>query len=343
MRKKDRIIVAAGTFLLAAAGVLQGLARKTDWFGTWYVRSVYPWLVGSIGRIFGVFPFSAVEFLLYALIAVMITYGIIHIRKPFMVISRAFLLLGTLLFVYTCNCGINYYAESFSSISGFALQNSSADELYELCQYLLEQAKVNETPAAYRDSRDEWKAEGIAAMKALGERYPSLGGYYPMPKEVTVSQILSVQQLAGVYSPFTIEANFNGKMPDYNIPFTICHELSHLTGFMREDEANFIGYLACIESRNQAFRYSGYLCGWVYAGNELIRVDAERYIELYERMSEQMKADLAENNIFWRQFDGAVAEISNQMNHTYLMMNSQHDGVQSYGRMVDLMLAYYQD
>ncbi|MFR5730890.1 MAG: DUF3810 family protein [Clostridium sp.] len=37
---------------------------------------------------------------------------------------------------------------------------------------------------------------------------------------------------------------------------------------MREDEANFIGYLACVSSENEAFRYSGYLTGWVYAGND---------------------------------------------------------------------------
>ena len=50
-------------------------------------------------------------------------------------------------------------------------------------------------------------------------------------------------------------------MPYYNIPHTICHELSHLKGFMREDEANFIGYLACIGSDSPDFRYSGYLTG----------------------------------------------------------------------------------
>lgn len=46
-----------------------------------------------------------------------------------------------------------------------------------------------------------------------------------------------MQQLCGVYSPFTVEANYNGDMPDYNVPHTLCHELSHLKGFMREDEA----------------------------------------------------------------------------------------------------------
>ena len=104
-------------------------------------------------------------------------------------------------------------------------------------------------------------------MIRLGQSYPQLDGYYPYPKPLINSRLLSVQQLCGIYSPFTIEANYNREMPYYNIPHTICHELSHLKGFMREDEANFIGYLACIGSDSPDFRYSGYLTGWVYAGN----------------------------------------------------------------------------
>lgn len=178
-------------------------------------------------------------------------------------------------------------------------------------------------------------------MQQAAREFPSLQGYYPRPKQVTVSYILSVQQLCGIYVPFTIEANFNGAMPNYNIPHTICHELSHLSGFMREDEANFIGYLACIRSDNQAFNYSGYLTGWVYAGNELAKIDMESYIALHEKLCEQAQTDLQENNIFWNRYEGKVAEVSSQWNDTYLKINDQSEGIRSYGRMVDLMLAYH--
>ena len=33
--------------------------------------------------------------------------------------------------------------------------------------------------------------------------------------------------------------------------------------------------------------------------------------------------------------------MSNQMNDTYLKINNQEEGVKTYGRMVDLMLAYH--
>lgn len=332
-----------GICLLAGAGGMQALARKAAGAGTWYAHHVYPVLVGIIGRIMGIFPFSVVEICLYLLIFGSIVYAGWFWREPRRVVSRGIFMGGLMLFLYTMNCGMNYYADSFAKTVGLETTLYSNEELVRLCEFLLE--KVNETAVAdeYRGHKREWKAEGVQAMKALGETYPSLSGFYPMPKEIAVSWILSVQQLTGIYSPFTIEANFNGSIPDYNVPHTICHELSHLKGFMREEEANFIGYLACVNSQDPAFRYSGYLTGWVYAGNALARADWEAYVKIQEGLCHQAREDLKENNEFWDQYEGKVAEVANQMNDVYLKVNDQKDGVRSYGRMVDLMLGYYKD
>ena len=89
-------------------------------------------------------------------------------------------------------------------------------------------------------------------MKGLADQYPQFKSWYPYPKPLINPRLLSVQQLTGIYSPFTIEANYNSEIPGYNIPHTICHELSHLQGYMREDEANFIGYLACTSSEDRS-------------------------------------------------------------------------------------------
>lgn len=65
--------------------------------------------------------------------------------------------------------------------------------------------------------------------------------------------------MMGYYFPFSMEANYNGTMYIVNKPSVICHEFAHLKGFMQEDEANLIGYLACINSDDAFFRYSGYM------------------------------------------------------------------------------------
>lgn len=344
VRKKmgDREYFLGGMILLAAAVAMQALARNVGGMATWYAHHVYPELVGIIGGFFGFFPFSVVEKALYLLIFGVIVYAWRFWREPGRVLARVVFLVGALLFSYTCNCGVNYYAASFAEYAGVEVGMYSREELRELCEFLTE--KVNETAVEerYADCRQAWREESVRAMRGAGKKFPVLGGFYPEPKEVWISWILSVQQLCGIYSPFTIEANYNKYMPGYNIPHTMCHELSHLKGFMREDEANFIGYLACVESERQAFRYSGYLTGWVYAGNALARVDGESYADLRARLCEQAREDLRENNAFWDKYEGKVAEVANQMNDVYLKVNDQSDGVQSYGRMVDLMLGYYQ-
>lgn len=341
MDRKNRQYAAAGGILLAAAMILQVAARNAGGFATWYAHHIYPMLVGSIGRFFGIFPFSVVEICLYLLIILSIVYAVRFFREPLRLVSRTVFLVGLLLFSYTANCGVNYYAVPFSSYAGLKTGLYTKEELEDLCRFLVEKVNENVTEESYRGNRQEWRKEGIRAMGNAAGQYECLGGFYPNPKEVACSYILSVQQLCGIYVPFTIEANFNGDMPDYNIPHTICHELSHLKGFMREDEANFIGYLACVSSESQAFRYSGYLMGWVYAGNALAKADMEAYMELRKQLDPQAEKDLQDNNAFWDRYEGKVAEAANQWNDAYLKMNDQTDGVQSYGRVVDLMLAYY--
>lgn len=356
-------LFAISLVLAAASAVLGACARMVPGFAHTYSITVYPVLVNTIGRFSSIFPFSLSEAGLYLAAVFCILNLLFLIKKPLAALSHLFFLACLLLFLYTAGCGINYYRTPFSYEAGMVMEQSSTGELYSLCLFLTEQinstltetdhsgdalkglypGQTEDTPLPSAAMLRELGMEGVESMKDLGTAYPQLSGYYPYPKPLMNPRLLSIQQLCGIYSPFTIEANYNREMPYYNIPHTICHELSHLKGFMREDEANFIGYLACIGSDSPDFRYSGYLTGWVYAGNALAKADLEAYYGLYGRLAPEAARDLAWNNQFWDRFDGKVAEASTQLNDRYLKANNQEDGVRSYGRMVDLMLAYYRD
>lgn len=81
--------------------------------------------------------------------------------------------------------------------------------------------------------------------------------------------------------------------------------------------------------------------GWVYAGNALAQADPEGFASLRASLPQAALTDLSYNNAYWDSFQGTVAEVSTKVNDTYLKLQDQQDGVQSYGRAVDLMLAYY--
>ena len=369
----EKRLLAACVFL-AGAGILMVCARQVPGFAEWYAVHIYQKLTAVTGRVTGLAPFSVVEIGLYVLLILLPVTGIGTVVKSVRFgqggenalcwASGLFLTASALLFLYAANCGVNYQRESFSEKTGLAAKQYTAEDLKQVCLWLTEEVNalagqverggsgemILAAPA--EEKQDAAAAEyeemplqvlgdtAVQAMTDLAEEYPDMKGYYPHPKPVCVSEILSYQNLSGVYSPFTIEANYNADMVDYNIPFTLCHELSHLRGFMQEEEANFIAFLACIGSDNRDFEYSGYLTGWVYCINALRRADAEEWQQVREWLDEAAEADLRENSRFWEYYDGAVAEVSDKVNDTYLKANGQSEGVQSYGRMVDLIIAY---
>ncbi len=351
--KSIKIFFISALVLFAAAFALLIAARRISGFADMYTNMVYPVLVGTVGRFFGLFPFSVVEIGLYALTVALIALALRYIikKKPLKLISIYVFIAGLLLFLYSAGCGVNYYREPFSTYYMEHLREIRGDDLIltagesdleDMLEWLT--GKVNEARKEFDASSGNYErlaAKGVAAMEKAAGTYPELSGYYPRPKPVLISEILSLGQYTGVYSPFTIEANYNRAMVSYNMPHTICHELSHLRGFMREDEANFIGYLACTGSDDADMRYSGYLLGWIYAGNALAKSDPEGYERLRGELSGSVEEDIEENNAYWERFEGKPAEAAEKMNDTYLKANGQSEGVKTYGRVVDLMLIDY--
>lgn len=282
-------------------------------------------------------------------------------------LGHLFLILSTLLVLYVFLCGINYHRTSFSEEAGLSVTIDAHGTVYDeadliaLCDYLV--TEINDTEAQFAATTIQvegacigqtaetpkpsaawlWHAgrTGQRAMEKLGQRYHRLSGHYPFPKPILNTWILSVQQTTGVYSPFTVEANYNRDIAYYDIPFTICHELSHLRGYMQEEEANFIGVLATIGAADLYFNYSGYVSAWVYAGNALARIDSTAFATLYSRINARTRQDMLYNNAYWQQFEGKPAEAHEQLNDAYLKMQGQVSGVRSYGHVTDLMLEYF--
>ena len=138
-----------------------------------------------------------------------------------------------------------------------------------------------------------------------------------------------------------MEAHYNPDIPAYNQPAVLCHELSHLKGFMREDEANYIAYLACCLSEDANIRYSGLLLAYTHSINALHSADYDRFEKVRVQLCEQAELDYAYHRYYWNQFEGPVSEVADKVNDAYLKANAQQEGTRSYGRMVDLLLGEY--
>lgn len=345
------------------------LAARSSAFANAYSHYVYRVLSLGIGSVTGLLPFSVVELLLYATILFVLFDFVKQLRRAIRAaaarplrrfLGHLFLILSALLVLYVFLCGINYHRTSFSQEAGLSVTLDEHGTVYDeadliaLCDYLVTEINATEaqldvpfigqtTEKPKPSAAWLWHAgrTGQRAMEKLGERYRRLSGHYPFPKPILNTWLLSVQQTTGVYSPFTVEANYNRDIAYYDIPFTICHELSHLRGYMQEEEANFIGVLATIGADDLYFNYSGYVSAWVYAGNALARIDSTAFATLYARINARTRQDMLYNNAYWKQFEGKPAEAHEQLNDAYLKIQGQATGVRSYGHVTDLMLEYF--
>jgi len=260
--------------------------------------------------------------------------------------------------IMTLNCTILYHASTFSEkYFGEARDQYTFEELVKVRNLVVE--KCNEfSEQMVRDEEGyilydgDIRRDSVAAMQQLGETYDQLDGYYPYPKPLATSDFFSQQYMCGYYFPFSMEANYNDVMYIMNMHSTLCHELAHLRGYIFEDEANFISYLACIQSEEPVVQYSGYLSVLNYLDNDYYKAvgkDWEAYIS-----QPQILEQVHDDNIFlteeeWDRIEDkavldteTVDEVSDAFTETTLKINGVSDGMISYSRVVKLLLQYYE-
>ena len=344
------VLIVISVTLLAASRISTGFA---DWFGF----NIYPVISGIGARIWGIFPFSASEFFVILVILgaiIGLICLILYIKHRRGRRFKAFLNgfswgaagISAIFLLVTTNCLMGYSRTPFSVYSGLTLEKYTSEELKGLTLDLAEKANAAVKEVRLDENNRPLKPENFGslaaeAMEKAAEEYPVLESYYPQPKAVLCSGVMSSFNLAGIYFPVTVEANYNQSMPVSSQGFTACHELSHLSGFMREDEANYIAFIACRESDDPYFRYSGYMNALIYALNAYRGSSTdEEYYSVAAEIDPVILAEYDYRNEYWAPYRKKVTyKVSSAVNDIYLKSNNQTDGAKSYGRMVDLMLA----
>ena len=276
-------------------------------------------------------------------------------------VRRYFVLLlwiaGVVSSIMSINCFALYHCSSFQEVYMPGQEREySVEELAVVRDYVVGQCnmlaeEMERDGAGNIIYESDMGKRGIEEMKRLGGQYPLLSGYYPTPKTFAFSGFFSQQYIMGYYFPFSMEANYNDVMYIANVPVTICHELSHVKGFLYEDDANFIGYLACTSSEDLFFRYSGYLSVVDYLNRDLYESlgNSQEAFLAYEQCSALVERD----NVFltkeaWAEvekkavFDTeTVRQASNAFLETNLQVNGVEQGIASYGEVVEQLLRYY--
>lgn len=331
-----------------------------DFIENIFSRGINKLFIELLSFITGLVPFSIAE---VGLIVLPILAIIIFIRGIIKIIKlksgklksllnyfiNILITVSVIYFILTISWSLNYNRLSFAEIAGLDTHPVSVDVLGNLCDSLINQANSLRNSVHQNSKSIMFLPEGYSGVfnqANLGyvraaKIYPTFSGNYGRPKSVIFSKAMSYSGIIGLYCPFTCEVNIDVDIPSYSIPSTVCHEMAHQHGFAREDEANYISYLTCNLNPNVDFQYSGTMLALINSMNAMYDHDKAKYFDLDKKISEGVKRDLHDSDLYWQRHKGPVENTITSLNNAYLKANRQTDGVFSYGRMVDLLIAEY--
>lgn len=353
--------------LIIFISLLNILSIISTGFAQWYRKYIFSDISVLFAKIAGIVSISIGEVMIclgILLLALCIIIGFLGFLKIEILkkIRRIYFrcIVYVCIFVYvaeTFNCFMLYHTKTLEEQLYSNVDMTSSEMDIERLLAVYNEVTTNMNELSLKVRRDESEdlicdysyEECKEALWNVSDIFELLKGYYPNPKKIYYSDIMSQQYLAGIYFPFSMEANYNKLMYCSNYPSTICHELSHLKGYIREDEANFIAYIACIHSDNEFIQYSGYLSVYYYLLNDLIEYGNE---DIYSRM-ERPNEYASKDNIFVKEevFEeieknsivstNVLSEATDKFIDSNLKLNGVKSGMDNYNEVVRLLILYY--
>ncbi len=345
--------------IAAFCAVLYIVFLNAPEFCDFFNKHISPIVRGALSYLTTWIPFSLAEMLVILIPVIVVVVVGIGVKKycdswrnvgVFCVIMLS--IASYVFTTYTLGFVPAYHGSTLDQKMGLDKQKVSAEELYETASILSsELAKEAEyiifngegfsvMPYGY----DELNDKLMEAYEKACEKYDFISPLYSNIKEVMLSEPMTYTHISGVYTFFTGEANLNVNFPDYVLPYTAAHEFAHQRGIAREDEANFVAFLVCMESDDHYIRYSAYLNVFEYVANALYSADREAYTPVYYSLPYGVKTDMAAYSNFFKKYQKTVvSDVSGAVNDTFLNMNGVEEGSKSYGMVVDLAVAYYKN
>jgi len=320
-----------------------------------YSTKWYPTIAASLRFLTGWIPFSIGD-VLYAIAALWLVWKIISIiiglfkrQLTFLWLKKAaykmVVCLLCIYIVFNIFWGINYHREGIAYQLGLNDSPYTISDLKTIDSLLL--LKVNESKEAviknhlFITNNKELFTESVEAYNVVANQYSFLKYKMPSIKRSMWGWLGNYLGYSGYYDPFTGEAQVNTTIPKFLQPYTTCHEMAHQLGYAKEDEANFVGYLAASASTDTLFHYSVYLDLFLSCNRNLYMADSAAAISDVKKVLPVVKTDLKEWRKFLIEHNSVVEPIVRWLYGKYLQSNQQPSGILTYDKVTGLLIEYY--
>ena len=306
-----------------------------------------------------IFPFSITEAVVILSIPAILTLLIIWIVRIIKAENRSRTLergcrficwcLSLALLIFMVMHGGNYSRITAGELLDLPDRQFTAKELYIVTADLAKRASEARKKLPEDDngctklsvSKSKFLLLADNCYDNLKEEYPILKTGVWRVKSVALSHWWSYTGTTGVYCPWLSESNINTDVPPSEWGHTATHEIAHTMGFAKENECNFLGWLACTDSGQPDYEYSGHLQAFIYCSNALYKADKELWRKAAANCSEGIVRDIKQHNAYWDSFESEVMETSQSFNDSFIKANGVESGILNYNEMVELMLRYY--
>ncbi len=176
-------------------------------------------------------------------------------------------------------------------------------------------------------------AAWLPVVQAGGNVWTPLAG---APKPTLANPFMEATGTSGYINPLALDVHLAGDLLWFERPFDLAHEWSHVAGYAREDEANFLAILSCARSNDPVVQYSGWLELFLYLPPEA-RYSKRTFVPLVW----QDFAAMRERNR--RHINLSLANFSWRTYNAYLKTNHVASGVQNYNEVTRLYLGIARD
>ena len=201
--------------------------------------------------------------------------------------------------------------------------------------------------------KNETEKKVALSMQKVSNEFSRLSGIYPQLKFAFCSEILNYMWIGGYTYPYTMEVTGNKYTDKLYYQSLYAHESAHHHGYYRENEANLLEYIACINSDDSVIRYSGFLSMYYYIDDAYLIMlskaddnlwDEYNSVQVSERVwvdsrqsIDESDEEFADDDKPMQQFENAASDVAGVGWDT----QAELLGEDSYDGVVDLMLWYY--
>ncbi|MBI9042293.1 DUF3810 domain-containing protein [Lutibacter sp.] len=351
-KKISKILV---LLLVMQWAFVQLISKFPNYIERFYSNGLYVFLNKIYQFLLGWIPFSIGDILYLLLILYLIKQLVNSIKKKTFNAKKSLWKLGAIIsivfFVFHFNWGLNYYRIRISEKLKIDIQPYSSNDLELFTKRLI--TKLNETHISITKNdtilidnpatKKEIREKSYLVYNEFQQNLPDFKHQKLHVKSSLFSVPLAYMGFAGYLNPFTNEAQVNYLIPKNTYTATVCHELAHQIGIGPESEANFVGYLAGINSSDKYFQYGAYLNALRYCLNELFYTSPEKFEELKALLNVGILKDLQQNQDFWELYQNWSEKYFEIFYDNFLKANNQEDGIKSYSKMVVLLVNYYKN